>query len=58
MNVKFKALSELAYLPKKGTAGAAAYDVYVPKSTFVKEGRQIIPLDFAIEIPYGYEAKI
>lgn len=58
MKVKFKALSELAYLPKKGTAGAAAYDVYVPKSTFVKEGRQIIPLDFAIELPYGYEAKI
>lgn len=58
MNIKFKPLSELAYLPKKGTAGAAAYDAYVPKSTFVKEGRQIIPLDFAIEIPYGYEAKI
>ena len=52
MKVKFKALSELAYLPKKGTA------VYVPKSTFVKEGRQIIPLDFAIEIPNEYEAKI
>ena len=51
-------LSDLAIMPKKGTAGAAAYDVYVPKSTFVKRGRQIIPLDFAIEIPYGYEAKI
>ena len=58
MKIKFKMLSELAFLPKKGTNGAAAYDVYVPKSTFVKEGRQVIPLDFGIELPYGYEAKI
>jgi dUTP pyrophosphatase len=58
MKIKFKMLSELAFLPKKGTNGAAAYDVYVPKSTFVKEGRQAIPLDFGIELPYGYEAKI
>lgn len=58
MKIKFKPLSEFAYLPKKGTEGAAAYDVYVPQSTFVKTGRQIIPLDFAIELPYGYEAKI
>lgn len=58
MKIKFKMLSEFAFLPKKGTNGAAAYDVYVPKSTFVKEGRQVIPLDFAIELPYGYEAKI
>ena len=58
MKIKFKPLSEFAYLPKKGTEGAAAYDVYIPQSTFVKTGRQIIPLDFAIELPYGYEAKI
>lgn len=58
MKIKFKMLSELTFLPKKGTNGAAAYDVYIPKSTFVKEGRQVIPLDFAIELPYGYEAKI
>lgn len=56
--IKFKPLSDLAFLPKKGTKGAAAYDVYVPKNTIVKEGRQVIPLDFAIELPYGYEAKI
>lgn len=56
--IKFKPLSELAYLPKKATEGAAAYDVYLPRNVEVKRGRQVIPLDFAIEIPYGYEAKI
>ena len=58
VKIKFKPLSELAFLPKKATEGAAAYDVYLPKNTIIKEGRQIIPLDFAIELPYGYEAKI
>lgn len=58
MKVKFKPLSELAFLPRKATEGAAAYDVYLPKNTFIRKGRQIVPLDFAIELPYGYEAKI
>lgn len=58
MNVKIKLLLDSAKLPKKGTDGAAAYDVYIPQSTFVKKGRQVIPLGFAIELPYGYEAKI
>lgn len=58
MKVKFKPLSELAFLPKKATEGAAAYDVYTPETRIVNIGRQIIPLDFAIELPYGYEAKI
>lgn len=58
MKIRIKPLSELAIMPKKATEGAAAYDVYVPKSTYVKRGRQVIPLDFGIELPYGYEAKI
>jgi dUTP pyrophosphatase len=56
--VKFKPLSELAFLPKKATKGAAAYDVYAPSGVIINKGRHIIPLDFAIELPYGYEAKI
>lgn len=56
--VKFKPLSELAFLPKKATKGAAAYDVYTPSGVIINKGRHIIPLDFAIELPYGYEAKI
>lgn len=58
MKIKFKPLSELAIMPKKATQGAAAYDVYVPQNTTIRQGRQIVPLDFAMEIPYGYEAKI
>lgn len=58
MKIKFKSLSKLAIMPKKGTQGAAAYDLYVPNDVVVCSGRQIIPLDFSIEIPYGYEAKI
>ena len=58
MKIKFMPLSDLAIMPKKGTTGSAAYDVYTPESRIVQRGRQIIPLDFAIEIPYGYEAKI
>lgn len=58
LKVKFKPLSDLAIMPKKGTVGAAAYDVYVPNDIFIHKGRQIIPLDFGIELPYGYEAKI
>lgn len=58
MKIKFKPLSELAIMPKKATKGSAAYDVYTPESRIIHKGRQIIPLDFAIEIPYGYEAKI
>ena len=58
MKVKIRPLTELAIMPKKATEGAAAYDVYVPKTINVFQGRQIIPLDFAMEIPYGLEAKI
>lgn len=58
MKIKFKPLSELAIMPKKATCGSAAYDVYTPESKIINTGRQIIPLDFAIELPYGYEAKI
>lgn len=58
VKIKFKPLSELAFMPKKATNGAAAYDVYLPRDIKVENGRQVIPLDFAIEIPYGYEGKI
>lgn len=58
MKVKFLKINEYAVLPKKATEGAAAYDLYTPQHTTIRRGRQIIPLDFAIEIPFGYEAKI
>lgn len=52
-------LSDKAIMPKRATEGSVAYDVYVPEDTVIKQGRQIIPLGFAIELPdKTYEAKI
>lgn len=48
----------LVSIPTKGTEGAAAYDLYAPKDFIVEVGRSVMPLGFAMEIPYGYEAKI
>lgn len=58
LRVRIKKLSKEAVMPIKATPGSAAYDVTVPRDTIVRKGRQIIPLDLAIELPYGYEAKI
>ena len=56
--MKIKLLSENAIMPTKATEGAAAYDLAIPHDVIILPGRQIIPLDFALEIPKGYEAKI
>lgn len=57
--VKIKMLSDKAIMPKRATEGSVAYDVYVPEDTIVCKGRQVIPLQFAIELPDKYyEAKI
>lgn len=58
MEIKIKKLSEDAIIPRKATKGAAAYDLYVPRETVINKKRQVIPLDIALSIPYGYEAKI
>ena len=58
MEVKIKALDELAIMPKKATDGSVAYDLYAPADQLIKSGRQVIDLRFAIELPTGYEAKI
>lgn len=57
--VKIKMLSDKAIMPKRATECSVAYDVYVPEDTVVRKGRQVIPLQFAIELPDKYyEAKI
>lgn len=58
MIVKIKKLSNDAFVPTKATEGSAAYDLYAPCDVLIKPGRQIIDMMFAIELPYGYEAKI
>ena len=56
--IKIKRLSEDALLPVKATDGAACFDLYVPKDTPIHKGRNIIPLDIAIELPAGTYAEI
>lgn len=59
MQVKIKKLSENAYIPTKATEGSGAYDLYCPKDTMVSpNGRTLIPLDIALELPKGYVADI
>lgn len=57
--VKIKLLSDKAIMPKRATDGSVAYDVYVPEDVIIRRGRQVVPLQFAIELPNKYyEAKI
>lgn len=59
VKIKIKKLAESARIPTRATDGAVAYDVVVPKDTIIIPGRQVISLDFAIELPdKNYEAKI
>lgn len=58
MKVRFKKLRPGAAVPRRATEGSAAYDVYLPSDMIIRPGRQVLPLDIAIELPYGYEAKI
>ena len=47
-------------LPMKGSAGAAAWDLYARTDCVVKAGEAptLVPLGFAMEIPNGYHAKV
>lgn len=58
MIVKIKRLSDGAFVPVKATEGSAAYDLFAPCDILVRPGRQVIDMKFAIELPFGYEAKI
>ena len=37
MIVKIKKLSDKAIIPTKGSAGAAAFDLYAPEDTFIPQ---------------------
>lgn len=56
--IRIKRLSEDALIPVRATDGAACFDLYVPKDTPIQKGRNIIPLDIAIELPVGTYAEI
>lgn len=56
--IRIKRLSENALVPVRATDGAACFDLYVPNDTPIQKGRNIIPLDLAIELPHGTYAEI
>ena len=58
MEIKIKRLSEDALIPVRSTNGAACFDLYVPRDTPIQKGRNVIPLDLAIELPGGFYAEI
>lgn len=45
-------------MPKRAHEGDAAFDVFVPRDTELRPGRQVIDLGFALELPHGYAATI
>lgn len=59
MEVKIKKLFAGAFIPEKATPGSAAYDVRLPEDVVLApHKRRIVPLEIALEMPYGIEAKI
>jgi dUTP pyrophosphatase len=42
----------------RATDGAACFDLYTPREFAIQKGRNIIPLDLAIELPHGTYAEI
>ena len=56
--MQVKLLSKNAQLPKKATDCAAGYDLYVPESTVINPGRNVVPLDLSLAIPHGMEGQI
>ena len=58
MEIKIKKLSENAVIPSKMHQNDAGFDLYVPHDVVLHEGRQVIPLDFSIELEHNYAATI
>lgn len=56
--VRIKKLSEDALVPLRATDGAACFDLYTPREVAIQKGRNVIPLDLAIELPAGTYAEI
>ena len=58
MKIRIKKLSDVARIPQRMSSGAAAYDLFLPEDTYIRSGRQVVGLGFAMEIPQGYAAEI
>jgi dUTP pyrophosphatase len=56
--IRIKRLSEDALVPMRATDGAACFDLYIPRTIAINKGRNVVPLDIAIELPEGTYAEI
>ena len=56
--MKVVLLSSGAMAPKRVNEYAAGYDLFTPKDSVVKPGRNLIPLDFSIELDLGTEGEV
>lgn len=54
--LKVQLLSKNAKMPTRGTPGSSGLDVYTPIDFVIPAwGDAIIPLDIAVDIPYGWD---
>jgi dUTP pyrophosphatase len=56
--IGIKRLSKDAFIPVRATDGAACFDLYIPRDVAIHKGRNMVPLDIAIELPSGTYADI
>ena len=56
--MKVVLLSKGANVPTRADKGAAGYDLYAPVDFIVRPGRNVLPLDFQLELDPGTEAQI
>ena len=58
LKVKFKKLADDVKLPVKGSSHAACFDVYAHRIIHESNGKVVVKLGFATEIPEGYKGVI
>lgn len=58
MQVRYKKLSAQAVTPRRATAGSAAYDLFCPADVYIPNGRTVVLLGFALEMPPGTAAEV
>lgn len=56
--IKIKKLHEGCIIPKKAHPDDAAYDVAIPEDVIIRQGRNVVPLGFAMELPKALFAEI
>lgn len=56
--MKIKLLSAGAKVPTRAENGAAGFDLYAPTDFTVVRGRNLLPLDIAVELDPGTEGQI